>query len=154
MRKPRLNDTCSLCDELVWQYTQDDTPFCAAHARWKNIKIERMLTPQDGHHRPHVMPTKLERATKIVADTLERIGPAEAMWVSEHLGFEWGVQWWGEQVHVNLSDLQMVAFAAAMQAHREATYPARPAKDDPKIERGGKNAAREEAPIRRKKKRL
>jgi len=125
MKKRRLKDPCSLCPELVWQYDADGTAYCQAHARWRHVEIQRQQHPLDGlHDRPSAMPDRVQRATKTVVDTIKRIGYAEAFWVAEHLGFEWGVQWWNEQVVISLSDLQLVAFAAAMRAHREAVQAA------------------------------
>lgn len=122
-KKKHLKDTCSQCDELVWQYDEDGIGYCAAHARWKQIEVHRMAHPFDAHHDRAVTASRLEKATKTVVDCIQRLGYAEAFWVAEHLQFEWGVQWWNEQVVIRLTDLQMVAFAAAMSAHRQALYP-------------------------------
>jgi len=60
-------------------------------------------------------------------DSIGRLGYAEALWVGEQLGFDgWGI--WFErakddfgvgQLKINLSDLQLIAFAAALRAHHE-----------------------------------
>lgn len=87
-----------------------------------------MAHPHDAHHETAVSPARVDRAIKSVVDTIQRLGYAEAFWVAEHLAFEWGVQWWDEQVVIRLSDLQIVAFAAAMRAHCEALYPTKAGK--------------------------
>lgn len=93
------------------------------------MTIERMRHPLDEYHnRAAVLLPRLTRATQTMVDIIKRIGYAEALWVAEHLGFEWGVQWWDEQLFIKLSDMQLVAFSAAMRAHHEALYPS---KDDP-----------------------
>ena len=79
----------------------------------------------------------------VVTDIIQRIGYAEALWVAEHLAWEADVQWWDSRVIIKLSDLQMVAFAAAMRAHHEALYPRR---DEPtKLRASGLDANRAKA---------
>lgn len=151
-KKRRLTDPCSLCGEPVWQYGEDGKAYCEAHARWKHIEIERVNHPLDAHHATSVLPHRVERATKVIVSTIRRMGYAEAFWVAEHLAFENGVQWWDERVVIRLSDLQLVAFAAAMRTHCEALYPKQSWQS--KVE--ASNARSEEAErreVRKKKKR-
>lgn len=124
-KKRRLKDTCTHCGLHVWQYDEDGTPYCEAHARWKHVEVERLRHPHDEHHGRTATPRRVKRAIEVITTTIQRIGYAEAFWVAEHLAFESQVQWWDERVIIRLSDLQLVAFAAAMRAHREAIYPRR-----------------------------
>jgi hypothetical protein len=46
------------------------------------------------------------------------------MWVAEQIAFEYGVGWdMDGKFWIGLSDLQLIAFAAALRAHHEALYP-------------------------------
>lgn len=135
MKKPKqkkLLDTCRYCDGLVWQYDKEGRPYCETHARWSHAEIERLPHPSDAHHERHVLSPRVDRAVKVIVTTIRRIGYAEAFWVAEHLAIENGVQWWDERVVIRLTDLQLVAFAAAMRAHREAMYPKSKSKEGAK----------------------
>ena len=77
------------------------------------------------------MPSRRERAEKTVVGIIKRIGYAEALWVAEHLAWENEVQWWDSRLIIRLSDMQLVAFAAAIRAHYEAIYPSMKKKDEP-----------------------
>jgi hypothetical protein len=104
----------------------------------------------DYHNRAAVMPRRLERATQTTVSIVKRLGYAEALWVAEHLGFEWGVQWWDERLVIRLSDMQLVAFSAAMRAHVEALYPSR---DEPtKLRMKVRDATQDATPRKKKKK--
>lgn len=144
-KKRLLRDTCFRCDLPVWQYDESGRAFCESHARWRHLKIERMQHPLDAYrNRSSVMPARVNRAEKITIDIIQRIGYAEALWVSEHLGFEEYIQWWDGRLIIRLSDMQLIAFAAAMRAHLEAVYPSR---DDPR-----KRARSNNAPPKKKRK--
>lgn len=120
----RLSDTCSKCDLVAWQYADDGTAYCEAHARWERIEVQRMEHPLDTHpHSTSVEPAKLAKATGIMVKAVKRAGYAEALWVAECLGMEWGVQWWESKLYIKLTDLQLVAFAAAMQTHTAKVMP-------------------------------
>ncbi len=124
--KKRLADKCHepSCNKLVWQYASDGTPYCATHARWSHLEIERMEHPIDAHPHAHRPPKEIvKKALRILNKYISRLGPAEAFWVAECLTFEWGIQWWEEQVVVRLTDLQLIAFAAALKAHGDRIYP-------------------------------
>lgn len=81
--------------------------------------------PYSAHHSPTAPQEHVDRAVARVSDLIERMGFAEALWVAEELGYEWGVLWNPQtgNLTVELSDLQMVAFSAAMRSHHAATYP-------------------------------
>jgi len=81
--------------------------------------------PRDGHHIPMAPLTHVERAAERLRDLIERMGYAEALWVAEHLAFEYGVMWNPQKgrLAIDLTDLQLIAFAAAMRSHHAATYP-------------------------------
>lgn len=122
----RLSDTCSECDLLAWQYDSKGIAFCETHAQWERIEIQRMEHPLDAHpHSTSVDPAKLQKATNVMVKSIKRVGYAEALWVAECLTFEWGVQWWNSQIYISLTDLQLVAFAAAMQTHAAKVMPKR-----------------------------
>lgn len=157
-KKRRLSDTCSLCESPVWQYSDDGTAYCEFHARWEHTSIERMRHPLDEYHnRASVLPKRLRRAEKVTIDIIKHIGYAEALWVAEHLGFEHDVQWWDGRLIIRLSDMQLVAFAAAVRAHHEALYPSR---DDPensrvsKLHAGQTNQAAQVRSRKKKRERL
>ncbi len=122
-KQKKLLDTCAFCENLVWQYDEEGTAYCEPHARWHHAKIERLPHPFDSHHKQAVLPSRIARAEKTILDTIRRLGYAEAFWVAEHLALENGVQWWDESVVIRLTDLQLISFAAALRAHREAMYP-------------------------------
>ena len=120
----KLSDTCSECELIAWQYADDGTAYCETHARWAKIEITRMEHPLDAHpHSTSVEPGKIEKATRILISCIKRVGYAEALWVAECLTFEWGVQWWESQIYIKLTDLQLVAYAAAMQTHAQKVMP-------------------------------
>ena len=127
MPKRRLKDKC-FCGLRVWQYGAKGKAYCEAHARWKNVQVELLQHPLDAAHSYTIMPSVIDEAIKTITNTIKRIGYAEAFWVAEHLRFDWGVQWWNEKVVIHLTELQLLAFAAAMKAHRETVYPKRAGK--------------------------
>lgn len=153
MKKKRrlVTDTCSLCENPVWQYDTDGKAYCEPHARWQYLTVERMQHPLDSiHNRATVLLPRKDKAVASMVDTIKRLGYAEAIWVAEHLGFDWGVQWWDEKLVIRLSDMQLVAFSAAMRAHREALFPNN--RDDPKKRAEVSNAQPQGAERKRKKK--
>lgn len=84
------------------------------------VTVERPVEHTLHHPEPHVLDERLAWASKTIKDSVDRVGYAEALWVAEALGFEYAVQWRGEDALViSLEDLQLVAFAAAMRAHHE-----------------------------------
>lgn len=123
--KRKLKDHCAYCDELVWQYDETGKGFCEMHARWKHMEMRREKHPLDVLHPMSVLSSRVDHAGKRVVGIIKRIGYAEAFLIAERLGFESGVQWWDEKLYLRLSDLQLIAFAAAMSAHFEAVYPKR-----------------------------
>lgn len=125
-KKRRNKDKCyeENCDELVWQYDEDEVPRCAAHARWHNLTIQRMEHPVDAHPHAQRPPKELvDKSIRILNKYISRLGPAEAFWVAECLTYEWGIMWWEEQVIIRLTELQLIAFAAALKAHGDRIYP-------------------------------
>ena len=125
-KRKKLNDTCHEpeCDLLVWQYAEDGTPYCAAHARWSHLEVERMVHPLEAHPHARRPPKALvDKAVRILDKYISRLGPAEAFWVAECLEFEWGIQWWDDKVVIRLTDLQLIAFSAALKAHGEPISP-------------------------------
>ena len=150
MKKPKqkkLLDTCRYCENLVWQYDEEGMSYCEPHARWSHAEIERLPHPFDAHHERHAVLSTVKKAEKTIIRIIRRIGYAEAFWVAEHLAIENGVQWWNESVVIRLTDLQLVAFAAAMKAHREAMYPKRRAKDGKKDGKKAKEKKRRHAKL-------
>lgn len=93
----------------------------------RNAKLERIVPREDGRRFTILALTAdVERAGQRVVDLIERTGYAEALWVAEQIGFEYGVMWNPKkvQLHISLTDLQLIAFASALRAHVKAWYPA------------------------------
>lgn len=63
---------------------------------------------------------RVQRAGAIVRDYAERLGWAQLLEVADELGFAGaGVSFTDDQLRIRLSDLQLIAFAAALAANRE-----------------------------------
>lgn len=87
--------------------------------------------PLATHHMPTAPQEHVDRAAARLRDLIERMGYAEALWVAEELAFEFGVRWEPTtgRLAIELTDLQLIAFAAAMRSHTAATFPKKQTKD-------------------------
>ncbi|KKN60698.1 hypothetical protein LCGC14_0528970 [marine sediment metagenome] len=96
----------------------DDLP-----AAYRILEVRR-LSARQAWHEPSAKKERVDKAGAAIKDCIQRIGYAEALWVAEELAFEFGVWWDTEKTSlmISLSDLQLIAFASALLAHREIVY--------------------------------
>lgn len=124
-----------------------------------NAYLERVPSIHVMHPCPPAPKQRVIRAKKRLIDLVQRVGYAEVEWVAEELAFEFGIGWNGDKLMVSLSDLQLIAFTAALRAHVEAQYPSgmkvRVAKREEEAPAGTRrNSAQRDTTLEKRKKRV